>query len=422
MPTHPAQGRHASASTAAAAPTLAPFKVLTSTHADATVESFGFTLKRNVGITISSPQSQLPIYISQGSQQRMHVPFQLGVILLAVLSSRLQSKKTICCPGLKPDMLNGFLMYIGSVPVPVHCLIDSHSPCELCELNRLRQGKGSWGPRGQRSSWALCAVTLQRCVSEDLCSGRGHLSPHKVTGQLCVISTSSRRHYVYAVYKGKFELIGEQALDLQCFVFPARGPDGGKEARQGAAGGSVDLKGFNQKHTTDTHETQYHCARSQTYNTHTNTHKHAQTTGFVPFCRHTQTWFHIMMQLQGSKTFSFIHIYTLIFWPFTLKVPLRCVSMRYHIPDNHCTPLYQVPLHPLWVFLIATGFRLAATGCDKTAGGKVGWEVGGGGTAAVTGQTEAGGRWSILTTTRHHQKQCQRRQLASHRKSPATVI
>lgn len=30
------------------------------------------------------------------------------------------------------------------------------------------------------------------------------------------------------VYKGKFELIGEQALDLQCFVFPVRGPDGGK--------------------------------------------------------------------------------------------------------------------------------------------------------------------------------------------------
>lgn len=55
------------------------------------------------------------------------------------------------------------------------------------------------------------------------------------------------------------------------------------EARQGAAGGSVDLKGFNQKHTTDTRETQYHCARSQTYETHT--HKHAQTTGFVPFCR-----------------------------------------------------------------------------------------------------------------------------------------
>lgn len=72
-------------------------------------------------------------------------------------------------------------MYIGSVPVPVHCLIDSHSPCDLCELNRLRQSKGSWGPRGQSSSWALCAVTLQRCVSEDLCRGRGHLSPHKVT-------------------------------------------------------------------------------------------------------------------------------------------------------------------------------------------------------------------------------------------------
>lgn len=65
------------------------------------------------------------------------------------------------------------------------------------------------------------------------------------------------------------------------------------EARQGAAGGSVDLKGLNQKHRTDTHETQYHCTRSQTYDTHT--HKHAQTTGFVPFCRHTQTWFHIMM-------------------------------------------------------------------------------------------------------------------------------
>lgn len=99
--------------------------------------------------------------------------------------SIIRSKKTICCPGLKPDMLNGFLMYIGSVPVPVpvpvHHLIDSYSPCELCELNRLRQSKGSWGARGQSSSWALCAVTLQRCVSEDLCSGRGHLSPHEVT-------------------------------------------------------------------------------------------------------------------------------------------------------------------------------------------------------------------------------------------------
>ncbi|ROL50968.1 hypothetical protein DPX16_14499 [Anabarilius grahami] len=32
---------------------------------------------------------------------------------------------------------------------------------------------------------------------------------------------------------------------------------------------------------------------------------------------------------------------------------VRFYALRYHIPDNHCTPLYQV---------------LAATGCDKTAG------------------------------------------------------
>jgi len=49
-------------------------------------------------------------------------------------------------------------------------------------------------------------------------------------GQLSVIPTSIPHEGIMCmpVYKGKFELIGEQALDLQCFVFPARGPDGGK--------------------------------------------------------------------------------------------------------------------------------------------------------------------------------------------------
>ncbi len=54
------------------------------------------------------------------------------------------------------------------------------------------------------------------------------------------------------------------------------------------------------KHTAHTH-------------THTHTHMLKRLALFhTAECRHTQTRFHIMMQLQGSKTFCFIHIYTLI--------------------------------------------------------------------------------------------------------------